>query len=167
LSGLFEVGTSLQGAGSGLAGRRGALGAFFTGALAVVVAAPCTAPFMGPAVGWALTQTAAAALTVFLALGVGFAAPFVLVTYAPGLLSRLPKPGAWMEIFRKALAFPMYGAAAWLAWVLAQQAGPEDLAKLFAAAVVVALAGWLVGMGQRRAAAGGRGAVITLAAVAL
>ena len=70
---------------------------------------------------------------MFLALGLGFAAPFVLVAYAPGLLSRLPRPGPWMELFRKALAFPMYGAAAWLAWVLAQQAGPEDLAKLFAA----------------------------------
>ena len=164
LSGLFEVGTSLQGAGSGLASRGGTLGAFFTGALAVVVAAPCTAPFMGPALGWALTQTPVAALTVFLALGVGFAAPFVLVAFAPALLSRLPKPGPWMEVFRKALAFPMYGAAAWLAWVLAQQAGPEDLAKLFAAAVVVALAAWLAGLAQRRAAAGGKPFVLTAGA---
>ncbi len=164
LSGLFEVGTSLQGAGSGLASRGGSLGAFFTGALAVVVAAPCTAPFMGPALGWALTQTPAAALAVFLFLGLGFAAPFVLVAYAPGLLSRLPKPGAWMELFRKALAFPMYGAAAWLAWVLAQQAGPEDLAKLFAAGVVVGLAAWLAGLAQRRAALGGKPIVLTAGA---
>jgi thiol:disulfide interchange protein DsbD len=167
LSGLFEVGTSLQGAGTGLASKGGSAGAFFTGALAVVVAAPCTAPFMGPALGWALTQTPAAALTVFLFLGIGFAAPFVLVAYAPGLLSRLPKPGAWMEVFRKALAFPMYGAAAWLAWVLAQQAGPEDLAKLFAAAVVVALAAWLIGIGQRRAASGAGATVVTMVAFAL
>jgi len=164
LSGLFEVGTSLQGAGSGLASRGGTLGAFFTGALAVVVAAPCTAPFMGPALGWALTQTPAAALTVFLALGIGFAAPFVLVAFAPALLSRLPKPGPWMETFRKALAFPMYGAAAWLAWVLAQQAGAEDLAKLFAAAVAVALAAWLAGLAQRGAAAGGKPFVLTAGA---
>ncbi len=155
LSGLFEVGTSLQGAGSGLANKSGLAGAFFTGALAVVVAAPCTAPFMGPALGWALTQTPAAALTVFLFLGLGFAAPFVLVAYAPGVLSRLPRPGPWMETFRKALAFPMYAAAAWLTWVLAQQAGPEDLAKLFTAAILVALAGWLLGLRQRRAATGG------------
>ena len=172
LSGLFEVGTSLQGAGSGLASRGGVAGAFFTGALAVVVAAPCTAPFMGPALGWALTQTPAAALTVFLALGLGFAAPFVLVAFAPGLLSRLPKPGAWMEIFRKALAFPMYGAAAWLAWVLAQQAGPDDLAKLFAAAVLVGLAAWLVGLSQRRTMAGRKPLLLTpfagaLAAIAI
>ncbi|THD62781.1 protein-disulfide reductase DsbD domain-containing protein [Phenylobacterium sp.] len=164
LSGVFEVGTSLQGAGSGLASRGGLIGAFFTGTLAVVVAAPCTAPFMGPALGWALTQTPAAALTVFLALGIGFAAPFVLVTYAPSLLSRLPKPGAWMDTFRKALAFPMYGAAAWLAWVLSQQAGPEGLAKLFAAAVAVGLAAWLAGLGQRRAAAGGSPAAMSVAA---
>ena len=167
LSGLFEVGTSLQGAGTGLASKGGAAGAFFTGALAVVVAAPCTAPFMGPALGWALTQTPVAALTVFLFLGLGFAAPFVLVAYAPGLLSRLPRPGAWMETFRKALAFPMYGAAAWLAWVLAQQAGAEDLAKLFTAAVVVALAAWLAGLAQRRAALGGKPLVLAAAAAVL
>jgi thiol:disulfide interchange protein len=130
----------------------------------VVVAAPCTAPFMGPALGWALTQTPAAALAVFLALGIGFAAPFVLVAYAPGLLSRLPRPGAWMETFRKALAFPMYGAAAWLAWVLAQQAGAEDLAKLFGAAVLVGMAGWLLGMAQTRAAEGGKPFALDLGA---
>ena len=164
LSGLFEVGTSLQGAGTGLASRGGLAGAFFTGALAVIVAAPCTAPFMGPALGWALTQTPVAALTVFLALGVGFALPFVLVAFVPGLLSRLPRPGPWMEVFRKALAFPMYGAAAWLAWVLAQQAGAEDLAKLFAGAVLVGLAAWLAGLAQRRAAAGGQALSLTLGA---
>ena len=164
LSGLFEVGTSLQGAGTGLASRGGLAGAFFTGALAVIVAAPCTAPFMGPALGWALTQTPVAALTVFLALGLGFALPFVLVAFVPGLLSRLPRPGPWMEVFRKALAFPMYGAAAWLAWVLAQQAGAEDLAKLFAGAVLVGLAAWFAGLAQRRAAAGGQARSLTLGA---
>jgi thiol:disulfide interchange protein DsbD len=167
LSGVFEVGTSLQGAGSGLASRGGLAGSFFTGLLAVVVAAPCTAPFMGSALGWALTQPAAAALIVFAALGLGFAAPFVAVAFAPGLLARLPRPGPWMDVFRKALAFPMYGAALWLAWVFAQQAGPEDLAKLFAAGVVVGLAAWLAGMAQRRAAMGARAAGLAgVAAVA-
>jgi thiol:disulfide interchange protein DsbD len=167
LSGVFEVGTSLQGAGSSLASRGGLIGAFFTGLLAVVVAAPCTAPFMGPALGWALTQPAAAALTVFLALGIGFAAPFVAVAFVPGLLARLPRPGPWMDVFRKALAFPMYGAALWLAWVLAQQAGPEDLAKLFAAGVVVALAAWLAGIAQKRAALGGKPLSLAASAVVL
>ena len=164
LSGVFEVAGSLQNVGSGLARRGGTTGAFFTGTLAVVVAAPCTAPFMGPALGWALTQSAAAALTVFLALGIGFAAPFVAVAFVPALLDRLPTPGAWMETFRKALAFPMYAAGAWLVWVLAQQTGPEGLARLLAAAIVVALAAWLAGIAQRRALQGGRPLAYGLAA---
>lgn len=154
LSGLFEIGTSLQGAGTGLASRQGLAGAFFTGALAVVVAAPCTAPFMGPALGWALTQNAAAALTVFLGLGLGFGAPFTLAAFAPGLLTRLPRPGPWMETFKKLMAFPMYGASAWLVWVLAQQAGNEALARVLAAGVILALALWLLGVAQGLAGQG-------------
>ncbi|MDP3855001.1 protein-disulfide reductase DsbD [Phenylobacterium sp.] len=171
LSGVFEVGTSLQGAGSGLAGRQGLAGAFFTGTLAVVVAAPCTAPFMAPALGWALTQSAPAALAIFLALGLGFAAPFALAAFAPGLLSRLPKPGPWMGGFKTLMAFPMYGTAAWLVWVLTVQAGDTALARIFVAAVVLALAAWLLGVAQRRRAEGGKpfalagiGAVLAIAA---
>ena len=158
LSGVFEVGTSLQGMGSGLAARGGLAGSFFTGVLAVVVAAPCTAPFMGPALGWALTQPAAASLVVFLALGVGFALPFVAVTFAPGLLARLPRPGPWMDVFRKALAFPMYGTVAWLVWVLTVQVGPDAVPRILAAAILLAFAAWLFGLAQHRAAQG-RGAV--------
>jgi len=156
LSGVFEVGTSLQGVGSGLAARQGLAGDVFTGALAVVVAAPCTAPFMGAAIGWALTQPPAAALAVFVALAIGFALPFVAVTFWPGLLARLPRPGPWMDVFRKVLAFPMYGAAAWLVWVLTLQAGAPALARILAAAIVLALAAWLAGLAQKRAAAGAR-----------
>jgi thiol:disulfide interchange protein DsbD len=154
LSGLFEIGQSLQGVGSQAAARGGLAGAFFTGALAVVVAAPCTAPFMAPALGWALTQPAVAALAVFAGLGLGFAAPFTLAAFVPALLARLPKPGGWMEGFRKLMAFPMYGTAAWLAWVLVIQSGSDALARLFAAAVVLALAAWLLGVAQRRQAQG-------------
>jgi len=167
LSGLFEVGTSLQGVGSGLAGKSGLAGAFFTGALAVVVAAPCTAPFMGPALGWALTQPPIAALVVFAALGIGFAAPFVLVAFAPALLDRLPRPGPWMDAFRKALAFPMYAAAAWLVWVLTLQAGPDALVRILAAGVVVGLAAWLAGAAQRQAALGRRPVALTAAVAVL
>jgi thiol:disulfide interchange protein DsbD len=152
LSGLFEVGTSVQGLGAGAASRGDLVGSAFTGVLAVVVAAPCTAPFMGPALGFALTQTPLAALTVFLALGLGFATPFTLLSLSPPLIRALPRPGPWMDLLRKGLAFPMYGAAAWLAWVLAQQTGPEGLARMLAAAVVLAFAAWLFGMGQRRSA---------------
>ncbi|MDO8321909.1 MAG: protein-disulfide reductase DsbD family protein [Phenylobacterium sp.] len=174
LSGLFEVGTSLQGVGTGLASRQGLAGAFFTGALAVVVAAPCTAPFMGPALGWALTQSAPVALAVFLGLGLGFAAPFTLAAFAPGLLARLPKPGPWMETFKKLMAFPMYGTAAWLVWVLTVQAGEMGLARVLAAAVVLALAAWVLGLAQRRQATGGKplalaavGAVLAIGAFVL
>lgn len=160
LSGVFEIGTSLQGVGSGLATRGGLAGAFFTGVLAVVVAAPCTAPFMAPALGWALTQSAPAALLVFAALGLGFAAPFVAVAFAPGLLARLPRPGPWMEHLRRVLAFPMYGAAAWLLWVLTLQVGSMGLARLLAAAVVLALAAWLYGLSQGRS--GGRSGGLAL-----
>ncbi len=156
LSGLFEVGSSLQGVGTGLASRGGLAGAFFTGALAVVVAAPCTAPLMGPALGWALTQSEPVALAVFLGLGLGFAAPFTLAAFAPGLLARLPRPGPWMDTFKKLMAFPMYGAAAWLVWVLTIQAGQTGLARILAAAVVLALAAWILGLAQGRQASGGK-----------
>jgi len=167
LSGVFEVGASLQGLGSEAASRGGLAGAFLTGALAVVVAAPCTAPFMAPALGWALTQSPIAALAVFLALGIGFAAPFVAVAFAPGLLSRLPRPGPWMTAFRKALAFPMYGAAAWLVWVLTIQAGSMALARVLAAAVVLALGAWLAGAAQARGSRGGNVLALSLGAAIL
>jgi thiol:disulfide interchange protein DsbD len=168
LSGLFEIGTSAQGVGAGLASRGDLIGSAFTGVLAVVVAAPCTAPFMGPAVGYALTQSAAAALLVFLALGLGFAAPFTLLAFTPALMRRLPRPGAWMETFRKALAFPMYAAAAWLLWVLAQQTNSAGLARALAAAVTLGLAAWLYGAAQHRRARGaGTGAFVFLAALAM
>jgi thiol:disulfide interchange protein DsbD len=164
LFGLFEVGSSLQGVGSGLAARGGLAGAFFTGALAVVVAAPCTAPFMGPALGWALTQTPVVALVIFAALGLGFAAPFVAVTFVPGLLSRLPRPGPWMDAFRKALAFPMLAAVAWLVWVLTLQAGTDALIRILAAAIVVGLAAWLAGAAQRQAVMGRRPVALVVGA---
>jgi thiol:disulfide interchange protein len=150
LSGLFEIGTSAQGLGAGLASRGDMIGSAFTGVLAVIVAAPCTAPFMGPALGFALTQSAPLALAVFLSLGLGFAAPFTILSLSPALIRRLPRPGVWMDAFKKALAFPMYAAAAWLVWVLAQQTGPEGLARMLAAAVALGLAAWLFGVSQRR-----------------
>jgi thiol:disulfide interchange protein DsbD len=149
LAGLFEVGTSVQGLGGGLADRSGAVGAFFTGVLAVVVAAPCTAPFMAAALGYAIAQPAPAALAAFAALGLGFALPFTVLSFAPGLLRRLPRPGPWMKTFRTALAFPMLGAAGWLAWVLSAQAGPQALGALLASAIVLSFAAWLFGLGQR------------------
>ncbi|MEO6341120.1 MAG: protein-disulfide reductase DsbD domain-containing protein [Caulobacteraceae bacterium] len=148
LSGVFEIGTSAQGAGQGLAAKGGLAGAFFTGVLAVVVAAPCTAPFMAGAIGWAFTQPPVITLAVFLALGLGLAAPVAILSFMPALFRRLPKPGAWMSRFRQVMAFPMYGAAAWLAWVFALQTGVSALAFLFAAAIAAAFAAWAWGVSQ-------------------
>lgn len=158
LSGVFEVGASLQGAAGSapLASRSGLVGAFFTGVLAVVVAAPCTAPFMAGAIGFALTQGPVTALLVFLFLGLGLAAPFTALAFAPGLLARLPRPGPWMERLKQALAFPLYGAAAWLAWVFVLQAGTQALALLFAAAVATAFAAWLYGNAQKASMTGAK-----------
>ena len=167
LSGLFEVGTSLQGVGTGLAAGGGLAGSFFTGVLAVVVAAPCTAPFMGPAIGWALTQPPAAALVVFLGLAIGFALPFVSVAFIPGLLARLPRPGAWMETFKKALAFPMFATVAWLVWVLTVQVGSDAVPRILGAAIVLALALWIAGTAQKRVATGGRPIVLASLAAGL
>ena len=154
LSGLFEVGSIT--AGEGLASRSGVPGAFFTGVLAVAVAAPCTAPFMAAALGFALTQSALSALAVFTSLGLGFALPFLLLGIWPRLLAFVPKPGAWMLTFKQFLAFPMYAAAAWLVWVLAQQAGPRGVALILAAMIALALAAWLWSV-TRNLSARGRG----------
>jgi thiol:disulfide interchange protein DsbD len=130
-------------AGEGLASRSGLSGAFFTGVLAVAVAAPCTAPFMAAALGFALTQGTAVALAIFISLGLGFALPFLLLGLWPRALAFIPKPGPWMLTFKQFLAFPMYGAAAWLVWVLAQEAGPRSVAIVLAAFIALALAAWL------------------------
>ncbi|MND78468.1 Thiol:disulfide interchange protein DsbD precursor [compost metagenome] len=154
LSGVFHVGAGLQGAGHGpLARLPGATGAFFTGVLAVVVAAPCTAPFMAFALGTALLMPWPMALAVFLMLGLGLALPYVLISLSPRLLSRLPRPGPWMETLRNLLAFPMYGATLWLAWVYGRQTA-DALALLFGAGLMLALALWLYGRSQ---AASGKG----------
>ncbi|HEV2364291.1 MAG TPA: protein-disulfide reductase DsbD domain-containing protein [Caulobacteraceae bacterium] len=163
LSGVFEIGASLQRLG-GAGPTDGVAGAALTGALAVVVAAPCTAPLMGPALGWAITQPAVDSLAVFAALGLGFAAPLSLLAFSPALVRRLPRPGAWMVAFRQALAFPMYAAAAWLAWVLARQAGAGALARLLAAAIILAIAATLFGAMQRRQASGKRAAPLAATA---
>jgi len=127
LLGVFEFGTSLQNTGSDLTHKEGWAGSFFTGALAVVVATPCTAPFMAGAVGYALSAPAITTIVVFLALAIGFALPFLLISYAPGLLTKLPKPGPWMIRFREFLAFPMFAASIWLVWVLGKQAGADGM----------------------------------------
>ena len=165
LSGVFDIGGSLQGGAGRLSHVSGRAGAFLTGVLAVVVAAPCTAPFMAAALGAALIMPWPAALLVFLMLGLGLALPYVIVSLSPGLLRRFPRPGPWMERLRRLLAFPMYGAALWLAWVFARQTGGAALALLFGAGLMLALALWLFGLMQGERAAGRRGWVSGAAAL--
>jgi thiol:disulfide interchange protein DsbD len=143
----------------------GPAAAFLTGVLAVVVAAPCTAPFMAVALGSALLMPWPMALTVFLMLGLGLALPYVLVSLIPGLLARLPRPGPWMERLKALLAFPMYGAALWLVWVFSRQTGAEALGLLLAAGLGVALAGWLFGLAQTERALGRRGLILAFSGV--
>lgn len=166
LSGVFEIGTSVTGTGQHLAHAPSHKGSFFTGLLAVVVATPCTAPFMGAALGAALSAPWPVALAVFLALGLGLAAPYALIAFVPRLARLLPRPGLWMVRLRQALAFPMYASAAWLVWVLARQAGEVGVMIALAGALLVALAAWIFGIAQHGR---GRGLVpraLALAAVA-
>jgi thiol:disulfide interchange protein DsbD len=166
MSGVWHVGGRWTGAGHALTTKSGPLGDFFTGVLAVVVATPCTAPFMGAALAWAFTAPPLIALLVFLVLGLGLALPFLLIGFVPALAHRLPRPGAWMETFKQALAFPLYLTAAWLAWVLTRQRGADAIGWWLFAAVLLAFAAWAW---TRARTTGHRWAMVAavLAAVAL
>ena len=154
LSGLVEFGGSLMNVGSGLASRGGTSGSFFTGVLAVVVASPCTAPFMGTALGFAVSQPPLIGLLVFAALGTGMAAPLLVFSYSGAARALMPKPGPWMERLKQFLAFPLYATAVWLLWVAGRQTGVDTMALALSGAVTLALGLWLFGQqGWRRGAA--------------
>jgi thiol:disulfide interchange protein len=145
LSGVVSFGVGLAGTGRRFAARSGLTGTFFTGVLATIVATPCTAPFMGAALGFALIAPGALAIGIFLALGFGLAAPYLAATILPGWQRVLPRPGAWMDLVKQLLAFPLYGTVAWLIWVLIQEVGPgQSLAALFGL-VLVGFAAWIQG----------------------
>ncbi len=118
LSGVFEIGMSVTGFGADLSRKSGLWGSFFTGVLATVVATPCMAPFLGVAVGAALTMPALPSLVVFTSIGLGLSTPYLLLSFFPAWIERLPKPGAWMESFKQLMAFPIYATVAWLIWTL-------------------------------------------------
>lgn len=159
LSGVFEISGSVAGMGQGLTLRRGFAGSFFSGALAVLVATPCTAPFMSVALAAALTAPPVETMALFLALGLGLAAPTVLLTLMPGIAKMLPRPGRWMDIFKQAMAFPMYAASVWLVWVISLQAGSDGVLAAGLGLVLVAFAAWVWKFGRRT------GPVLSLAAV--
>ena len=143
MAGYIQLGGSLMGVGHNLTEKSGLQGSFFTGVLAAVVASPCTAPFMGAALGFALTQPAYVCLAVFSALGLGMAAPLLLLCFLPRLAQKLPKPGVWMETLKEFLAFPLYISAVWLLWVLTNQAGSGMMFAACLGAVAIAFAFWI------------------------
>jgi thiol:disulfide interchange protein DsbD len=167
LAGQFEIGLTLTSAGGGLAAKQGYTGSFFTGVLAVVVATPCTAPFMGAAIGYALSQPAGVTFAVFTALALGLAAPYVALTLQPAWTRLLPKPGAWMEVLRQAISVPIFATVIWLMWVLAQAYGAGTVAAVLLSFLVLAIAGWFLGRWPAKRWASMAGAVLVLAAAAL
>ncbi|MFO7339727.1 MAG: protein-disulfide reductase DsbD family protein [Lysobacteraceae bacterium] len=172
---MFAVGLSLSGVytlgggiGGGLAAARsGPAGDFLTGVLACVVASPCIAPFMGPALAYAFAAPAARGLLVFLVLGLGLALPFLLIGLVPALARRLPRPGAWMETLKQLLAYPMYLTAVWLLWVLGRQRGVDAVALVLAGATLLALALWWFERARWRGPRPVQAAALLLAALAL
>ena len=147
LSGLFEVGLSATGAGANLQMKEGFGGSFFTGALATLVATPCSAPFLAPALGAALSLSAFESILIFTAIAIGLALPYLLLSIFPQAIKLLPRPGAWMETFKQFMAFPLYATVGWLLWVLAGQTKDDDNALLLIAFgfVIVAMAAWAYG----------------------
>ncbi|MFZ5493108.1 MAG: protein-disulfide reductase DsbD family protein [Pseudomonadota bacterium] len=149
LMGAFEVGLGLSRLAGSAPQPVGYPGSFLTGVLAVLVATPCTAPFMGAALGFALARPAAEALTIFTALGLGMALPYLALAEMPALLARLPRPGPWMATLRQGLAFPLFATAVWLVWVLGRQSGVDAVGLLLLAALGVGFAAWGFGHLQR------------------
>jgi thiol:disulfide interchange protein/DsbC/DsbD-like thiol-disulfide interchange protein len=152
LSGIYRIGGGFMGMGGGLAARDGHWGSFFTGALAVLVATPCTAPFMAVAIASGLAAPPPVTMLIFLVMGLGLASPYLALSAIPALGRVMPRPGAWMDVLRGALAFPMYGAAVWLLWVISQEAGASGVLAASTGFVLLGFAGWCLGLTQDSAA---------------
>ena len=142
-SGVVHIGGSLMGIGQSWVAGNPVKRSFFTGVLAVVVASPCSVPFMGVALGYAVSQSAILALLIFAVLGFGMALPFILLAYWPQMLHRLPAPGPWMRRLSQFLAFPLYATGVWLLWVLGQQGGQMAMVAVLGGLILLAMAGWL------------------------
>ena len=143
LSGYLEIGSNLMSMGQLTRQQDGVLSSFVTGVLATTIASPCTAPFMGPALGFAISQPAYVALLVFAVLGLGMALPFILLAWIPRLSKRLPKPGKWMDSFKQFLAFPLYLTAVWLLWVAGRQTSMDVAAAVVVGLILLVMGIWL------------------------
>ena len=166
LVGAFELGQFAPSSILSFQAKRPSVDAFFGGVLAVVAASPCTAPFMGAALGFAIAQGAFVALAVFLSLGLGMALPYVVLAWFPAWLKRLPKPGEWMVRLKQGLAFPMFATVVWLLWVLSLQTGADAAALALLGLVGVAAGAWLIGMRMRFAGWAGITVMLLMVVVA-
>jgi thiol:disulfide interchange protein DsbD len=146
--GVFEFTGRFSSLGSSLAAKEGIVGSFFSGVLATLVATPCTAPFMGTAMGFALSQSPGVALLIFSSLGLGLAFPYVFLSLFPSLQRKLPRPGHWMERFKHAMAFPLFLTAAWLLWVLGLQVGVDALFEILLFLICLAFTFWAFGLSR-------------------
>ncbi len=167
LAGMFEIGLTLTSAGGSLAQKQGYSGSFFTGVLAMVVATPCTAPFMGVAIGYALAQPSWVSFLVFTALGLGLAIPYLLLAFQPAWTRILPRPGAWMEVLKQATAVPIFATVIWIVWLFTSSTSANALAGLLLAFLLLGVAGWVLGRWPARRIPSVIAAVILLLAVAL
>jgi thiol:disulfide interchange protein len=152
LAGLFEFGAFLPSGVAAMEARHPVANAFLSGVLAVAIASPCTAPFMGASLGFAVGLPAVQALLVFAMIGVGMALPYLAASWVPVVARMLPRPGAWMDTFRKLMAFPMFATVAWLVWVLGQQSGIDGAGALLGLLVVMSMLVWALTLrGRTRA----------------
>ena len=147
-SGYLEIGSSLMSIGQSSERDESLSSSFMTGVLATTVASPCTAPFMGPALGFAIAQPSYLALLVFAFLGLGMALPFVLLAWIPSLTAKLPRPGAWMDSFKQFLAFPLYITGVWLIWVVGRQTSIDIVATIIIGLVLITMSIWLTKLRQ-------------------
>jgi thiol:disulfide interchange protein DsbD len=164
LAGLFEFSQFLPSSVASMEARHPVANAFLSGVLAVAIASPCTAPFMGASLGFAIGLPAVQALLVFAAIGVGMALPYLAASFVPAVARALPRPGAWMDTFRRFMAFPMFATVAWLVWVLGQQSGIDGAGALLALLVALSMVLWALTLrGRARAVL----AALSVAALAL
>ncbi len=145
MAGVFEIGASAVGVGAELQAKHGFGGSFFSGLLATVVATPCSAPFLGTALGVTLTLPPAQAMLIFTFIGLGLASPFLLLSFVPNLVAALPRPGAWMESFKQGMSFLLFGTVAFLLWVLTGMVEGQPLLFLLFGLVLIAMGGWVYG----------------------
>ena len=166
LAGVFQFGQFVPGRVATLESKRPTVNAFLSGVLAVAIASPCTAPFMGASMGFAVALPAGEALLVFAVVGLGMALPFLLASLVPALVRLLPRPGPWMEVFRRLMAFPMFATVAWLVWVLGQQSGIDGAAALLLLLVALAAVAWALGLSGRTRVVMGTATIVLAALLA-